>query len=59
MGPKDKEDDPDKPKPIPVPQPLPSGITKQNASKLLKVGTVYETNGGLARWDGTDFVVVE
>jgi hypothetical protein len=59
MGPKDKEDDPDKPKPIPVPQPLPSGITKQNASKLLKVGTVYETKGGLARWDGTDFVVVE
>lgn len=49
----------DKVKPIAVPQPLPSGITKQNASKLLKVGTVYETKGGLARWDGTDFVVVE
>jgi hypothetical protein len=49
----------DKVKPIAVPQPLPSGITKKNASKLLKVGTVYETNGGLARWDGTDFVVVE
>jgi hypothetical protein len=53
-----KPDD-DKPKPIEVPQPLPAGITKQNASKLLKVGTVYETNGGLARWDGTDFVVVQ
>lgn len=45
----------DKVTPIAVPQPMPSGLTKSNASKLLKVGTVYETAAGLGKWNGTGF----
>lgn len=45
----------DKVKPTATPQPLPSGITKENASKLLKVGTVYETAAGPGKWNGTGF----
>ena len=45
----------DKVTPIQVPQSMPSGLTKANASKLLKVGTVYETAAGLGKWNGTGF----
>jgi hypothetical protein len=45
----------DKVKPVAVPQSMPSGVTKANASKLLKVGTVYETAAGPGKWNGTSF----
>jgi hypothetical protein len=45
----------DKVKPVAVPQSMPSGVTKANASKLLKVGTVYETAEGPGKWNGTSF----
>lgn len=44
-----------KPKPIPVPQSLPDGITPQNASKLLKVGSIYDTAKGPGKWNGKSF----
>jgi len=47
--------DADKIKPVQVPQSMPSGLTKANASKLLKVGTVYETAAGPGKWNGTSF----
>jgi len=43
------------PKPIPVPQSLPDGLTPQNASKLLKVGSIYDTAKGPGKWNGKSF----
>lgn len=43
------------PKEAPVSQALPSGLTAQNASKLLQVGSVYQTAKGLGKWNGTSF----
>lgn len=49
----------DKVTPIAIPQPMPSGVTKSNASKMLKVGTVYETAAGPGKWNGTEFESVK
>jgi len=49
----------DKVTPIAIPQPMPGGVTKSNASKLLKVGTVYETAAGPGKWNGTEFESVK
>jgi hypothetical protein len=50
LGPKS-----DKVTPIAIPQSMPDGLTKANASQLLKVGTVYETAKGLGKWNGKSF----
>jgi hypothetical protein len=50
LGPKS-----DRVTPIALPQPMPDGLTKANASQLLKVGTVYETAKGPGKWNGKSF----
>jgi hypothetical protein len=50
LGPKS-----DKVTPIAIPQSMPDGLTKANASQLLKVGTVYETAKGPGKWNGKSF----
>jgi hypothetical protein len=49
---------PSKVKPIALPQSLPSGLTPQNASTMLKVGTVYDTAAGPGKWNGKSFDTV-
>lgn len=43
------------PKEAPAALPLPAGINAKNASKLLKVGSVYSTAKGPGKWNGSGF----
>ena len=43
------------PKPAAAPVALPTGLTPQNASKLLKVGSIYDTAKGPGKWNGKSF----